>query len=198
MTRPARTRPARRPASASGRFLLRIEPGLHAVLRTAAREAGVSLNDYCARKLAAPMGNLTALTWATASVERAAALFGEAVVGVVAYGSWARGEAADGSDIDVLVILERGVPLRRALYQTWDEAPVQSGARPVEPHFVHLPGAGATAAGLWAEVALDGLVLFERGLRVSALLALVRREIVAGRIVRRFVHGQPCWITEVA
>jgi len=37
-----------------GRFLLRISPGLHAALREAATAQGLSLNDYCARKLAAP------------------------------------------------------------------------------------------------------------------------------------------------
>jgi len=48
-------------------------------------------------------------------------------------------------------------------------------------------------AGIWAEVALDGLVLFEQGLRLSTRLVQVRREIAAGRIVRRVAHGQPYW-----
>jgi hypothetical protein len=47
--------------------------------------------------------------------------------------------------------------------------------------------------GLWAEAALDGVVLFERGLVVSKRLAAVRRDIVAGRLVRRLAHGQPYW-----
>jgi len=62
---------------ASGRFVLRIDPGLHAALRAAARESGVSLNDYCARKLALPVGSLAATDPAGAAVARAAGLFGE-------------------------------------------------------------------------------------------------------------------------
>ncbi|MFQ5789398.1 MAG: nucleotidyltransferase domain-containing protein [Acidobacteriota bacterium] len=182
---------------ASGRFVLRIDSGLHAVLRKAARDAGMSLNDYCARKLAVPVGNLTALDGATRTVGRAAELFGEALIGVAAFGSWARGELAEGSDIDVLVVLENHVALTRQLYRAWDQAPITWGGRIVEPHIVHLPEADETVAGIWAEVALDGVVLFERKLRVSARLVLVRHDIVSGRIVRRLVHGQPYW-AEVA
>jgi len=188
------TKPTRRiRATASGRFVLRISPGLHAALRRAATEAGLSLNDYCARKLAAPLGNLAALRGGSETVERAARLFGDRLVGVAAFGSWARGEPVKGSDVDVLVVLDRRVTLARELYRTWDEAPVSWGGRAVEPHFVHLPEPEEGVAGIWAEVALDGLVLFEQGLRLSTRLVQVRREIAAGRIVRRVAHGQPYW-----
>jgi hypothetical protein len=50
---------------------------------------------------------------------------------------------------------------------------------------------------VWAEAAIDGIVLFERGMRITEHLIRVRREIAAGRIVRRVAHGQPYW-TEVA
>jgi hypothetical protein len=46
---------------------------------------------------------------------------------------------------------------------------------------------------VWGEVAVDGVVLYERGLDVSADLARIRREIAAGRLVRRTAHGQPYW-----
>ena len=42
--------------------------------------------------------------------------------------------------------------------------------------------------------ALPGVVLFESGLRVSAVFARVRRDIAAGRLVRRMAHGQPYWV----
>jgi len=182
---------------ASGRFLLRISPGLHAALRGAALDAGVSLNDYCARKLAAPAGDLFALEGATRAVERAAKLFGDRLLGVAAFGSWARREAADSSDVDLLVIVDAAVELTRELYRRWDEEPVEWQGRSVEAHFAHLPPEGRVAAGLWAEVALDGIVLFERGLAVSGRLVAVRRDIVAGKIVRKVAHGQPYW-AEVA
>jgi hypothetical protein len=187
----------RRRSKASGRFVLRLNPGLHAALRRAAQEAGVSLNDYCARKLAAPIGNLTALGGATMVVERAAELFGESLIAVVAFGSWARGEAASTSDVDVLVVLEATAPITRTLYRQWDTRPLAWEGHPVEPHFVHLRADAERATGLWAEAAIDGLMLFERGTRVSARLAELRRDVLAGRLVRRTAHGQPYW-SEVA
>ncbi|MGH7894775.1 MAG: toxin-antitoxin system HicB family antitoxin [Candidatus Binatia bacterium] len=177
----------------SGRFVLRIPPTLHASLREAAQQAGLSLNDFCTRKLAVPLGDPTALSGASAVVERAMAVFGDGLIGMVAYGSWARGEAAAGSDLDVLVVVEASIGITRDLYRRWDEQPVTWNGRAVEPHLVHLPAPDATPSGLWAEVATDGVVLFERTLRISRHLARVRRAIFDGRIVRRIVHGQPYW-----
>lgn len=182
---------------ASGRFVLRIDPGLHAALRKAANESGVSLNDYCARKLAAPMGNVVALGGGTAAVERAAHLFGPRLIGVAAFGSWARGELSESSDVDLLVCVESSVALTRALYRRWDERPTTWNERTLEPHFVHLPESEARLSSVWAEVALDGVVLFERDFHISSKLVQVRHEILSGRFVRRVVHGQPYW-TEVA
>jgi len=181
----------------SGRFLLRIGPGLHGLLRKAAADLGISLNDYCSLKLAAPAGNLPALRQAAAVVARAAELFGDRLIGIAAYGSWARGEAAAGSDVDLLVVLEGDVRLTRRLYRRWDRVELRWNDREIEVHFAHLPDPDRPVAGLWAEVAMDGVVLFERELRLSARLVGVRRDIASGRLVRRLVHGQPYW-TEVA
>lgn len=183
--------------SPSGRFVLRLSPGLHAALRHAARAAGVSLNDYCVHKLALPSGNLAGATGATAVVERAAELFGDHLLAVVAYGSWSRNEATAGSDVDVLVVVDAGAPITRALYRRWDAQPLAWDGHAVEPHFVRLRGREEGATGLWAEAAIDGIVLFERGLQVSRRLAEVRRDVLAGRLVRRTAHGQPYW-SEVA
>jgi predicted nucleotidyltransferase len=172
---------------------LRLAPGLHAALRRAAAAAGISLNDYCVRRLSSPGGDAAALTGAAQTVQRAAGLLGSGLMGVVVFGSWARGEAAAGSDVDVLIAADRDVALTRGLYRTWDEEAVVWDHRVVEPHFVHLPESEDRVTGIWAEVAVDGLVLFERGLRVSRYLARVRRDILEGRLVRRVVHGQPYW-----
>jgi hypothetical protein len=99
--------------------------------------------------------------------------------------------------VDLLVVVGPRVALSRRLYRAWDESPVVWDDRTVEPHFVHLPEPGRTVAGIWAEVSLDGIVLFERGLRLSRRLSAVRADIAEGRIVRRVVHGQPYW-TEAA
>lgn len=177
----------------SGRFVLRIDPGLHGLLRRAARDAGVSLNEYCARKLVLPGAGAADLEPAAAAVSRAAGLFGENLLAVAAFGSWARSELAVDSDVDVLVVLEPGVALTRGLYRDWDRSPLSWNGRPVEPHFVHLPPPDAVVGGLWAEVAVDGVVLFERELVLSRRLARVRRDVVAGRLVQCVAHGHPYW-----
>ena len=180
----------------SGRFVLRLDPGLHSVLRQAANARGVSLNEYCAAKLAAPTGEPFAFGGAAATVRRAAAMFGESLIGVLAFGSWARGELADTSDIDVLVVVGRDTAIARDLYRRWDEDAVTWDGRRVDPHFVHLPGTRRTPSGLWAEVAIDGVVLFERDLRLSSTLSAIRRSFAEGRLRRRFVHGQGYWTEE--
>ena len=177
----------------SGRFVLRIDPGLHGALRTAARAASMSLNEYCARKLASPGALLD--SEAATLVERAARLLGESLVGVVAFGSGARGESGAASDFDVLLIADERVPVTRGLYGRWDREPaLHWRGHEIEPHFVHLPPEGAVPSGTWAEVATDGLVLHERGWSVSERLADIRRMISAGRISRRLLHGQPYWV----
>ena len=179
----------------SGRFVLRIDPRLHAALRDRAREAGVSLNEYCARALALPGTGMEGPT--TEAVNRAVALVGEALLGVAAFGSWARRESGQGSDVDLLIIVEEGFSIGRGLYRSWDESPVFWEGQPVEPHFVHLPPSGTRLSGMWAEVAIDGVVLFERGLVLSRRLVEFRQIIASGRLLRRRSHGQPYWV-EVA
>ncbi len=169
-----------------------MEPGLHAALRQAAQEADVSLNEYCARKLALPAKSLAASGGdATA---RAAGLLGDALIGVVAFGSWARQELAQNSDVDLLIVVDDEVPIGRWLYHEWDESPISWNGHPLEPHFVHLPRPGVRTSGIWPEVALEGVVLFEQDLVVSRLLVGIRRQIASGQIVRRRVHGQPYWV----
>ena len=185
------------PQAPSGRFVLRIDPGLHSALRRAAGACGVSLNEYCATKLAAPTGELHAFAGAPATVRRAATLLEASLIGVVAFGSWARGELADTSDLDVLIVVDRDVAITRDLYRRWDEEVVRWNGRTVDPHFVHLAASLRAFSGLWAEVAIDGLVLFERDLGLSSALAAMRRALVDGRLHRRVVHGQGYW-TEVA
>lgn len=176
----------------SGRFVLRIDPRLHAALREAADASGLSLNEFCARKLAAP--GVAVGGPAAKAVERGAAVAGGALVGVVAFGSWTRDELTARSDVDLLVVLDANAPLERRLYGRWDASPLRWEGHRVEPHFVHLPPAGARISGLWAEAATDGLVIFERDFSVSRRLAAIRRRIVSGELVRRRVHGQPYWV----
>lgn len=176
---------------ASGRFVLRIDPGLHAALRSAADAAGMSLNEYCTRKLASE-----GVVWSPAVevVSRALSVHGARVRGVLVFGSWARGEAVAESDVDVLVVVDHAVALTRRLYHEWDQMPLEWEGHPVEAHFVHLPDAGARLSALWAEAAVDGVVLYDRGRDVSRRLVEIRDRIASGEMVRRRVHGQRYWV----
>ena len=87
------------------------------------------------------------------------------------------------------------LPFSRDMYRPWDAEPnLMWDGHTVEPHFVHLPPTSEAPSGLWAEVALDGVVLFERAWAVSAHLAAIRRQILAGRISRRMAGGQSYWV----
>jgi hypothetical protein len=154
----------------------------------------VSLNEYCAKKLVAPAGSYDGWRGAADVVGRAAALFGEHLVGVLAFGSWARREARASSDVDVLGVVDGSVELARELYRRWDEEPLMWDGRPVEAHFAHLPPVDRLPTGLWAEIAIDGVLLFARSQEIPAYLAAVRRHIVTGRVVRKVTHGQPYWV----
>lgn len=182
---------ARRPTK-SGRFLLRLPPPVHAMLEAAAHDAGLSLNEYCVRRLAVGGSGAVVDDAAAEVVTRAAAVAGDALVAVVLHGSQARDEATPASDVDALVVVESRLALRRSLYRAWDAQPAPGDDRRVDAHFVHPPGNDALS-GLWAEAAIEGIVLFERGRRVSIHLARVRRAMADGRLVRRVVHGQPYW-----
>ena len=176
----------------SGRFALRMSPALHAALDSAARTAGLSLNAYCVQQLERPGFVAGSDREESSLVQHAHAVAGEALLAVVLHGSWVRGEASAASDIDALIVVGPRLPLNRDLYRAWDLEPITWRGRRVDPQFVHLPEDGRVS-GLWAELALDGVVLYEIDWKLSAHLARIRRSIAEGWLVRRVVHGQPYW-----
>lgn len=186
---------------ASGRFVLRIPSELHARLRQSARVKGLSLNQYCLQSLQSRVAFVDSDRAGTsldpgldALVERLVGSFGHDLVGAVLYGSWARGEASDTSDVDLAVVLDAATPLRRELHRAWEATPISWEGRPVEVQFVHLPGTGDLPTGFWGELALDGIVLLDPNLEISRRLVRFRRDILAGRLVRHVAHGQGYWV----
>jgi len=190
--RQLRKRGAKR--AASGKFVLRLDPQLHDVLRTEAAAAGTSLNEWCGRSLAAP--GAAGLSAATDIVLALRARSGADLLGVVAHGSFARGELAAGSDVDLLVVLADGVKITRSLYRQWEGAVPAWEGREVDLHFVHLPDAGDPVSGSWAEAGVCGIVLYDRDLMVSRRLINIRSRIAGGELIRRMAQGQPYWIHE--
>ena len=178
---------------ASGRFVLRLDPTLHASLRETARTSGTSLNRYCASKLASPAPVLG--QEATAIVHRARAILGDSLLGVVAFGSWTRGDESPSSDLDILLVAHDRVRISRGLYRKWDAEPGLSWhGHPVSPHFAHLRPDFEPVSGFWAEVALDGVVVFDPEWVVSRHLVALRRRISAGEIEQRVAGGRAYWV----
>ena len=176
--------------AASGRFVLRLPSELHARARKVAAARGQSLNEYCAAVLQAAVSGPQER--APAWMEALRADLGRSLVGVVLFGSTARGTQREGSDVDLLIVLEPGVPITRELYRRWDSAVARSGAE--TPHFVSLPASVEAAGGIWYEAAMDGIVLHDPRHRLARLLSEIRRAAAAGIIRREVAHGHPYWV----
>jgi hypothetical protein len=63
---------------------------------------------------------------------------------------------------------------------------------------VPLPAPDHRVSATWAEAAVCGIVLYDRGLAVSRRLIRIRERIAAGLLLRGQAQGQPYWIDEGA
>ena len=196
-SRASRRAPTLSPRDTPARFLLRLPGVLHRQLVANASAEALSLNEYCVRRLGGPDLRLSARQQVAAVLASATAVAGAHLLGVIAHGSWVRSEARDSSDVDVMIVVDRSVPLTRSLYRAWDSAAPTWDGRTVDAHFVHVPAAGGRASSVWCELAVEGLLLSDRDGAVSTALIDVRRAIALGRLVRKTAHGQPYW-TEAA
>ena len=190
-----KTAPQRRPSGPGpARFLLRLPATLHRVLSERARADGVSLNEYCVRRLRAAEPPLGFPIDVAALVDRVREVVAdEQIVGLIVHGSMARGDASTSSDIDVLIVVDRDVALTRELYRRWDAGHTAPSERSLDAHFVHLPQSTERAGSVWCEAAIEGVVVTDPRGRVWRALLEVRRAISEGKLVRRQAHGQPYW-----
>jgi len=185
--------------SYSGKFLVRVGPPLHQRLSDEARALRLSLNEHCVRRLSgtAVAERLAGVGVDAAFIDRLVGAFPATPLAVVLFGSVARGEAGTASDVDLLVVFDAEATITRSLYRRFDAAvDLSEFPHPPNPHLVSLPGATANCGGLWFEVALDGLVVWERGTAVSAFLRALRDRISSGALRRRTVYGHPYWVRQ--
>jgi predicted nucleotidyltransferase len=188
---------------ASGKFVVRIPPQLHIELKEEANRQGRSLNQICMARLggggnASPDGQENAIPSLISRrlIDAILKRWGDGLVGLLLFGSAVRGEATKASDLDLLLVLSPAIRLGRGLYHEWDLLldTLDSRECRISPQFVVLPASVASAGGLWYEVAIEGVVLWERNLTVSGFLRRVREAIVGGEIRRAMIHGNPYWI----
>lgn len=195
-------------AAESGRFVFRPGEALHRRLKEKAAASKLSLNRLCVEVLSRSLDEPACLSpeafeGLNPSLLPATVLQlivrrwrGE-IRAIVLFGSAARGEAWASSDLDLLLVLRPGHRLVRELYTRWDTFAGELGAKwrdRVSPHFVRLPSRPEEAGGLWLEVALDGVILWDADLAAARFLASLRRFIAARGAERRWTQGVPYWV----
>lgn len=177
----------------SGKFVVRIDPSVHRRLTLEARRKGISLNNACAEAfrgyLERPLPGVSDMGWDKLAKKVRGA--GIPLLGIVLFGSTARGETKASSDVDLLLVLPGDAALARNLYTTWDELSLPAE---LSPQFVCLPASTAKAGGLWCECALDGVVLWETERVVTGYLQQLRHAVAEGHWVRKVTHGHGYWV----
>ncbi len=175
----------------SGKFVLRVDPQLHAQLRDEAESQSLSLNQWIVAQLQKRPTTLKGPELQL--VEEIKKVFGDDLLGVVLFGSAVRQEVRSTSDIDILIVLDHSHPINRTLYQVWDAkiCPIV-GAR-ISPQFSHRPS-GKSPSSLWLEIAMEGEILFDKKNIIKKELRKIRERIAFGEFVRKLSHGHPYWV----
>jgi hypothetical protein len=176
--------------------VVRLPPKLHASLKRRASETGVSLNGLCLAALKSFLGTgeQAVREGAPIPLQQVRSLLGESLSAVLLFGSAARGERREGSDIDLMIVVGTNLSLTRALYERWDQGIDGADTSRLSPHFVHLPDDVEGAGSLWYEAAMDAIVLFDREGRISRFLRSIRRSMAEGKLQRKSAYGHPYWI----
>ncbi|OQA59083.1 MAG: Nucleotidyltransferase domain protein [bacterium ADurb.Bin270] len=120
--------------------------------------------------------------------------FGPTLCGTALFGSYATGDATSASDIDLLIVLNRGTPIERSLYKWWDDNVIWYEGATLNPHFVNIPDDAERAGGLWLEVATAGRILYESGSALTDLFKKIKELIDEGRVRRYTSNGHSYWI----
>jgi hypothetical protein len=174
------------------RILLRLPARLHDAVKSRAEATQSSINSllesYIARGLQGAYNDLAE----TQIISFARRDFGTSFLGLLLFGSQARGDAHDTSDTDILMVVDDSVTIDRALYRTWDERMPEH----ISLQIAHLPSAPRDAGSLWLECALDARILHDPTGRIADFFAQAKEYITSGCIVRRTIHGQGFWVPQ--
>jgi predicted nucleotidyltransferase len=185
------------------KILIRIPEEQHRALKEHAARSKRSLNAACvlaleaslARESFPPSAHRERDPGDPVPVDTILAEFEPDLVGIVLFGSVARGSAGEGSDIDLLLVLHPSGSLNRDLYHRWDTFARRTGiSKRLSPHFCRLAESCESTGSLWFEVALEGIVLWEREWTVSRFLARMRHYMLENNVRRKLSYGVPYWV----
>jgi predicted nucleotidyltransferase len=167
------------------RFLLRLNEITHQRLTRLAQQRGSSINQLCNELIENGLSQGgTQDSQLLQSIQQTYA--DDGLMGVILFGSQARGDATSQSDIDLLFIFEPNTPINRKLYQKW-----KNDAYSV--HCVSFPKDEARDSSFWFEIALDGKILWGAE-KLRPFLNEMKRKLSSGKYIRKLTHGQPYWI----
>ncbi|NBY20469.1 toxin-antitoxin system HicB family antitoxin [bacterium] len=191
--------------SLSGKFVVRLSPQVHQQLKSESLKRGLSLNELCQERLSLPNQSRAQKTSplpqsVLTQILDTAKKLELPIEGILLFGSFARGEQDESSDIDLLVILSPEKKIERTLYQEWDLAFSNyrfCGSHEITVHFVYLPEDLKKCGSIWLECALEGILIFElKDTKIQKKVLQIRNLIAQGRWRRKFAHGHPYWTEE--
>jgi predicted nucleotidyltransferase len=121
--------------------------------------------------------------------------FGDEFLGLVLFGSWARGEARVNSDVDVLVVLKslRGLEVRSSIYVILSNC-VKRSVTLIDVRVDELFKDVIELTPLMLNIFVDGIAIYDKTGKLSELASKVRQFVNAAGLVRyRTPDGKYGW-----
>ena len=172
------------------RLLLRLPSDLYQRIKARAEQSDASINSVIIQAI--EQGLLAGKTDLIQSliIQKAKSQFGTDFIGLLIYGSRARGDSYDTSDTDLLLVVSDAVRIKRDLYRAWDEI-LPDG---ISLNIAHIPVADSNVGSLWLECALDARIIYDPSGAIRRRLEEIKSLILSGTYIRRTTHGQGYWI----